>query len=282
MAGRKRKLGPRYPNGDLKPQTGNEPVVPAIWQRIRTEAVKLAGDPRLATEIGRLSFHRELSDLQTTVALRIADIYANFEAAKQISRHARSPNYESGSRGSGNEDEIVTLERMETLDDDDPLKKRMRAALAASEAFAELQKHMRALTTPQIEMIERLCVDDRHLDKCEVWIVADLLEYLGRRFKVANSEKKARRAERRTKLLRPKAQLAPVSPKKSHETPAKDRAFALLLHALRPDLDHEGLKEARRMFGVLEDRERFRNDIKKRPPVKAAVSRQEDITSPGD
>jgi hypothetical protein len=66
--GRKRKSGERYPSGDLKP-----PVPPAAWGRIRD-----LGNPIFRTELGRLSFHRMLSDVQTHAGFYIGDIYRHF------------------------------------------------------------------------------------------------------------------------------------------------------------------------------------------------------------
>lgn len=279
MAGRKRKLGPRYPNGDLKPQ--GEPIVPAIWARIRSEAVKLTGDKRLESEVGRLSFHRELTDTQASMAFRIAAVYADYEASRQYSRHARAANYEGGSRGGACEDETIKVWQMEGLADADPLKKRMMAAIAARDAFMFLQEELGAFTRPQVEMLEQLCVNDRHIGATDLWKLRELLDYLSKRYKIGNSEKKAKRAERNTRLLRahPKTTTTAATPAKRAES-VERMVLQTLLKTMRPDLNAHAVSQACAIAETLREREIFRR-MKKRPPRGTAVP-HEKITAPGD
>lgn len=284
MAGRKRKSGARYPNGDLKPQ--GDPIVPAVWGRIRSDVAKLSGDVRLASEVGRLSFHREISDLQAATAFRIGEIYSNFAKAKELSRSARSPNYDRGFGRSGDSDEIVFREQsktypmvayMEQLLDDDPLKKKMRAAIAATDAFDGLQKELWILTPPQRHMIEALCVDDRHLTKDELWKVRELLDWLAGKIGKSASKRKARRAERNTRLLRPKAKpadVSPVTPKKV----ADHAALRAILQKLRPDLNNHALEQVCATHDLLRERERHREKLKPEkavspPPITVKLDR---------
>lgn len=262
MAGRKRKPGARYPNGDLKPQ--GEPIVPAVWTRIRTEAAKLADDRRLSSEVGRLSFHREITDLQAATAFRIGEIYNNFARAKQLSRSARSPNYERGFGRSEDDDALIWSWDIDILVDGDPLKKKMRAARAAQEKFDELQEEMKALTIPQRHMLERLCVDDGHLTRDELWTVRGILDAFATRIGKSASRRKAKRAERNTRLLRPKSSItAPATRVTKREPPPDHAVLKAVLKMLRPDLDDHALAKVCATADTLKDREIERRRQKK-------------------
>jgi hypothetical protein len=56
--GPRKKLGERYPSGDLKPV-----IAPAFWERIRR-----SGDKQASSELVRLFFSRELTETQLTRA----------------------------------------------------------------------------------------------------------------------------------------------------------------------------------------------------------------------
>lgn len=254
MAGRKRKGGARYPNGDLKPQ--GEPIVPAVWARIRTEAAKLAGDTRLASEVGRLSFHKQITDLEAATAFRIGEIYGNFARAKDLARTSRSPNYERGFGRGGDDDALIRAEAIDMLADGDPLKKKMLAALAAKEAFAALQAEMIHLTVPQRHMIERLCVDDGHLTADELVTVREILNFLASRIGKSASRRKAKRAERNARLLRPtQSGTAAASQSRRREAPPDHAVIKSLLHVLRPDLDGCDLSNVYSIAEALRNRE---------------------------
>lgn len=282
MAGRKRKAGPRYPNGDLKPQ--GEPIVPAVWARIRSEAAKLADDRRLSSEIGRLSFHREITDLQAATAFRVGAIYHDFARAKQLARTARSPNYERGFGRGGDDDVIIKVEDMDLLLDGDPLKKRMRAAIAAQEAFADLQEHMNILTVPQRHMIERLCVDDGHLTADELVTVRQILDWLATKIGKSVSKGKARRAERNTRLLKPRPTTGLDARAQRREPPPDHVVLKALLTKLRPDLAGHELAKVCALADGLKDREiERRRQAKKKaatPGKRVAASQAERPQTP--
>lgn len=271
MAGRKRKPGARYPNGDLKPQ--GEPIVPAVWGRMRSEAAKTFDNPRLVSEVGRLSFHREITDQQAATAFRISEIYSNFERAREMHRSARSPNYERGFGRSGDSDELVTgpdcqvksandLPNIEDLPDGDPLKKKMRAALAAHEAFWNLQAELVHMTPPQRHMLEALCIDDRHLTRDELWKVKELLDWLADRIGKSASKRKAKRAERNARLLRPKAKPEPASRVAPKAKPSEHAALRAILAKLRPDLNNHALEQVGATYDLLREREKHREKLK--------------------
>jgi hypothetical protein len=73
-SGPRKKPGERYPSGDLKPL-----IAPALWGRARR-----GGDPQLSSELGRLCFHRELTETQAAAGFCIADIYRSGDSADSV------------------------------------------------------------------------------------------------------------------------------------------------------------------------------------------------------
>jgi hypothetical protein len=72
--GPRKKLGERYPSGDLKPV-----ISPALWGRARD-----LGGAQLKSELGRLCFHRELTDTQAAAGFLIAEIYSCEESTDSV------------------------------------------------------------------------------------------------------------------------------------------------------------------------------------------------------
>src|ERR1700674_3506019 len=77
-AGRPRKAGPRQPCGHLK-SSGAEPPSPAQIKRIQTGLLKSSTEQLLGDEVGRLYFHKLLTERQVSAAFRVADVYGRFE-----------------------------------------------------------------------------------------------------------------------------------------------------------------------------------------------------------
>jgi hypothetical protein len=73
-AGRPRKAGPRQPCGHLK-SSGAEPPSPAQIKRIQTGLLKSSTEQLLGDEVGRLYFHKLLTERQVSAAFRVADVY---------------------------------------------------------------------------------------------------------------------------------------------------------------------------------------------------------------
>ena len=72
-AGRPRKAGPRQPCGHLK-SSGAEPPSPAQIKRIQTGLLKSSTEQLLGDEVGRLYFHKLLTERQVSAAFRVADV----------------------------------------------------------------------------------------------------------------------------------------------------------------------------------------------------------------
>lgn len=70
--GPRKKPGERYLSGDLKPA-----IAPALWGRARD-----LGGAQLKAELGRLCFHRELTETQASAGFLIADIYRHSVSAE--------------------------------------------------------------------------------------------------------------------------------------------------------------------------------------------------------
>jgi len=88
-AGRPRQDGERFPCGKLKPRLSG-----AELRRIIDHARLTANDPRLGSEIGRLTLTGKLSADEAATAIEIGDIYGAFDRFEGKRRAARSPAYE--------------------------------------------------------------------------------------------------------------------------------------------------------------------------------------------
>src|SRR5262245_29603916 len=112
--GRPPKAGERYPSGKLKPKSAIEPIAPAQWQRIATEAKRKTIDARLGTELGRLLLHGEISNKHMAVAVRVGEVYRDFERHKRLRRNVQSPSY--GAAGDTSiAEELMNPEALERL-----------------------------------------------------------------------------------------------------------------------------------------------------------------------
>lgn len=244
--GPKKKHGDRYACGKLKP-TG-DPIQPAAWERIRSEVVKFARDQRLGSQVGRLSFHKQLTDAQTAAAFRVAAIYGSFDRWHGRRRSARSPSYEMGYRGDSSEvaDELMSPEARADRD---------RAMRAADEAFGELQDELESWPRADRDALERLCVDDRALVEDELIRVRAILTELTQFF--GQTSKKRKRTRTRVQA-RPEAAPAPApGPARPARTDPDKAAWIKAMKIMRPDLDDDRLEEAYRLLAALREREAF-------------------------
>ncbi len=97
-AGRKRKLGARYKSGDIKIPTDNVRE-PAIWNRMKHQAVKFALDPRWQTRWGELYFHDHITETQAEAAARWAKSLARYDAINEFHRSIANQSMERQDRG---------------------------------------------------------------------------------------------------------------------------------------------------------------------------------------
>jgi hypothetical protein len=240
--GRKRKSGERYDCGKLKP-TG-EPVSGALWHRIKTDAAKAVRDERLASEVGRLSFHRDISDGQAAAGFRVGLIYGVFERDHVgRPRSVRSPSYEIGLSGSAG----VCEELMEQ----EVLRDRVRRERASLEAFTALQDEMKAWAHPRAaKLIEELCVDDCALAHYELPTATWALDRLVSFFGSSNSRKKRKRAT--GKYI---GHAVAGGPKTRKPAEIERSAHEKFIKALRPDLEQCQIDEATEILSALLDRE---------------------------
>jgi len=178
--GRPAQPGERYACGKRKP-TG-EPIAPAAWQRIRTDIARTSNDPRLESEIGRLSFHKELTDAQAATAFRIGEIYRTFERFKGLGRSCRSPNYGSGGDGSIAE-ELLLPQALENLE---------RKIRSSNEAFGALSAELKLYPVKVREIIEELCVANHHISPMLLDDVRVMLDRLTGFFGATTSKKQQR------------------------------------------------------------------------------------------
>lgn len=263
--GRPAKAGERYACGKLKP-TG-DPISGAAWQRIRADAVKVVRDERLASEVGRLSFHKEISDAQAAAAFRVGAIYGLFDRDHHGKpRFARSPSYELGFSGSvGATEELIdaeilrdrvrreraTLEAFTALQDEFALWEFNRDRLSVRPEKA-LEHHGATRRTPRL-LVEAVCVDDRTIAPHELPVLSWALDRLVSFFGSSQSRKKKKRKAKGKYVAH-----AVAGGHKERSPEEIDRSVQeKFIRALRPDLADGDVAKALTIHTALRDRERF-------------------------
>jgi hypothetical protein len=250
--GRPRKDGDRYPGGKLKPS--NE-IAPAIWQRIRANAIKLGEDARLGSELARLSLLGFLSTAQTAAGFRMAEIYGRYERSRGLRRAAKSAAYDIG-----HGDPDLAEDRM-TTDELDRLAERQAKA---RKDFADLQQELPVYPPRARALLEALVLEDRPLDVGTLRDIAPLLDRLVMYFgdKWRNRKPGPGKAERKRPVA--VADMAMAGPREQPLEPPAKTAFKMAIARLRPDLDEAAIEEAYKLQSELAsavaERTRFRTD----------------------
>ena len=114
--GRPRKPGVRYPSGDLRKKPA-EGIAPALWGRIRSIVAKVAGDGKLESEVGRLAFLGEFTNVQAAAAFKVGDIYRAYHRTKRLKDFPKSPNYEQGFGSADLAEERMSDEQLANFED---------------------------------------------------------------------------------------------------------------------------------------------------------------------
>lgn len=249
-AGAPRQSGERFPSGKLKPKPAGEPIAPAAWARLRTDVVKLTGDARLASQVGRLSFHRQLTDKQTVTAFRIGEIYGAYERFKGKRRSTRSPSYEMGFGGSdGIAEELMDAETLAQLE------ARIRAA---ETSFLTLQDELESYPRAARAALEQLCVEDCAINPMHLNDIAGLLDRVSKSIGETGSKKRRRRiGQARARASAAPAPSTTTPPAPARRTDKDKTAWLAFMHAMRPDLDDKELQAAHDFFVAMKDREQF-------------------------
>jgi hypothetical protein len=246
--GRPAKPGERYPCGRLKP--ANE-MAPALWQRIRTQAVRFGEDARLGSELSRLSMLGVITAAETAAGFRMAEIYGQYERLEGKRRSACSAAYDVGYGDAGVDEERLTEQERE---------KRVEREQTIIATFFDLRD---ALPPRARDMLERLCVEDHRVDSFDIEEIKELLAGLTTSFGKKWRDRKAgpARPERARKPTEPAGH--PARRADTAEPPAK-AAFRMAMKRLRPDLDSGQVDTAwmiqSELAITLADRERFRRE----------------------
>lgn len=245
--GRKPKPGPRFPSGQLKPESAG--ITTTALQRLRA----LGSNPLLETQIGRLLFLEELRPIDAQTAFRIAEIYGRYDRALGRRRSLASPSYEMG-RG-----------RDTALMESDSERAR---AESAARVFGALQAELKLCPRGIKPALEELCVEDRPCPAGWLPAVRIALDILAVPLGI-------RRMRRTDKPKRPadkpidrnvNAPAKTVNPASSIERDAFIGAVATLV----PDLNEDEARELYHQFTARRERERFRQEKGEAP--KAALT----------
>lgn len=237
--GRPRKKGERYPSGKLKP-TG-DPVAPAAWDRVRRFVAKIMNDPKLASELSRLAWHKEISWSEMLAGFKLAEIYGRFERLNGYSRSARSAAYDAGFRegGAAIADESLPPE---------VLQKKIDMERSFVDAFTTVQAALTDYPVKVRDAVETLCVDNLNIGPILLQDVRPVLRELTRVFGVTTRGQNAKDI--------------PAVPRpiivKSERVDSDRIAFHAYISTVRPDYDAAERDAAYEIHLAMRDRERFR------------------------
>ena len=171
--GRKRKAGAtRHPSGQIKRDPIN--LIPAATiRRMITVAQARAADPFLATRLGVMLLHKEITETQAAAGSEFAKLVGRYERLTGLPpRSAKSPNYE---RGFG-----------ESAGTDDPDADPEQVA-KARRRYADATAILRAADPHGAiaRLVTRVCIDDRAPDWCERGELVAGLNLLALHFRMA-------------------------------------------------------------------------------------------------
>lgn len=247
-AGRKRKQGERKPSGDLK-QSGGEAIAPAVWQRIRTHSQKFFSDPRIASEISRLSMLRELTDAQCVAAFRIGEIYHRYYRAKRLRIVPKSPNYEGSSLGSAD----LAEERMS----DDQLAAHEVEIKRAEAAWRKMNDSLGELHGDLRQTIYDLCVLNVPINPTRLRDVRKVLDAIALRL---NDDRRGVKTLPKLGLALKGSSADPqqVAAAIPRQADAQLSALEAVVRRLRDDLGDEDMVQIKQVWLALVDRYRFR------------------------
>jgi len=165
--GRPALPGERYPSGERR--EASDPRSENVFRRF-TELEQTVGlDPRLTSQIGRLRYLKQFTDVQDAAADKVGQVYGRFERTHRVRRHSVSPSNEIG-RGRSN------------FEYDD-------AVIRAAEAdYAAVQDCIPAFPREARDVIEQLCVENCAIPSWHLDDVRRVLDKVARKFGLASGE----------------------------------------------------------------------------------------------
>jgi hypothetical protein len=263
--GRPSKSGDRYKCGKLRPaETSKQPISPALWQRIKTNGQKMGLDPRLGTELGRLSLHDELTSAEVSAGFRIAEIYQTFEHFHGRTRSAAGSSFFRQFVADLEKPIEVTRRRSDDLISIDQEEREREAR----EDFDVLQYYMPAAHR---DIVEQVCVASRPINPVSLPVLKMVLQYF---FEIFRDDKnyRSKRSKKfdanapKIKFYKPKKDKAKkvektvenAEPRKSID--ARKVCYMQTLRILRPDLDDDQLEQAWGVYHALIARADFRRE----------------------
>lgn len=149
----------RYPSGDGKPDNQRKNA-PALIKRIFDHAVKLGGDRRVATVLGRLHLEEIITETEFTAGMLYAEDVGAWERIKgHPRRETRSPSFDSGS---GKAD--VDLEALERMDPEAAANVKAKITRSVRRIEKRYHKAQDCIPLQPIllsALLEEVCCNDR-------------------------------------------------------------------------------------------------------------------------
>ena len=243
--GRPRQSGGRYPSGDLRP----EGIAPALVGRMKNATIKLLLDPKLGTEVGRLSAAGILTHAQAATAWRVGEIYNKWHRLKRLRTSAKSPDFEQGFGSADLAEERMSDEQLE----------RFEAAIKAADAdwrlvdlfLTEINREVR-------KAVLDLCVEDRAISPGMYGHIRQVFGAFALRWGQDKDWRKKAPAVRSRSLKQTAAAIEVLQAEAPRREDPGMKALVLIARKLRPDLDADGIIKVKEVWAALRDRERFR------------------------
>jgi hypothetical protein len=211
---------------------------------MKSETIKLIIDPKMQSEIARLSFAGILTNSQAATAFRIADVYQQYHRYKQLRTAPKSASYEIGFGSSDIDEERMSDEQLGAYE----------AAIAKAERdWKALDEGLRKFHRDMRQAIYALCVENQPISPTLYEDVRAVLNAVTARWP------EWRRSQRLAPML--KRTTAPIEQLQA-EVPRREdpglKAVKAIARKLVPSLDQMGVDKVGEVWAALRDRERLR------------------------
>jgi hypothetical protein len=211
---------------------------------MKSETIKLIIDPKMQSEIARLSFAGILTNSQAATAFRIADVYQQYHRYKQLRTSPKSASYEIGFGSSDIDEERMSDEQLGAYE----------AAIAKAERdWRALDEGLQKFRAEVRKAIYALCVENQPISPTLYEDVRAVLNAVTARW--PEWRKSQRLAPTLKRTTAPIEQLQASMPRR--EDPGM-KAVGLIARKLAPKIDQAGIDKVKEVWAALRDRERLR------------------------
>ena len=212
---------------------------------MKSDVIKLVVDPKMQSEIARLSFAGILTNTQAATAFRVGEIYHQYHRYKQLRTSPKSPSYEIGFGSSDIDEERMSDEQLEAYE---------AAILKAERDWKMIDEGVRKFRDEVRQAIYSLCVENQPINPTLYESVRAVLNAIAVRWG-PEWKKRQKLAPTLKRSAAPIEQLQAEAPRR--EDPGM-KAVRAIARKLVPSLDQQGVEKVAEVWAALRDRERLR------------------------